>query len=167
LKIADSYLETIMKIRLVDYKEFTPAEVEENYDPKQLDIEFVDLQYAKPLHLEGTVEKGLDTVAFRGHIVSEIEHTCGRCLNKIKSSFDKPFELFYETKGKESVETIDDIRELLILEHPLAYVCSEKCKGLCPHCGINRNESQCRCESEISSNPFSQLKNILNRRKEE
>ena len=121
-----------MQIRLVDYKEGVPVEVHEEYNPQQLDIEFVDLKYTSPLSLDATIEKGLDTLSFRGHVSSHIERVCGRCLVSIKDSIDEPFDLFYEIKGKEYIETLDDIREVLILDHPLAFVCKETCQGLCP-----------------------------------
>ncbi len=62
-----------MLINLQDYKEGDIVHVENTYDAKALEIEFVDLHYRKPLQLEGTVEKGMDLVTFRGQIKSETE----------------------------------------------------------------------------------------------
>ena len=160
-----------MKLRLVEYKEGVITEVHNDLDPKQMDVEFVDLRYTAPLYLEGTVEKGLDTLTFRGHLTSDQEHLCGRCLKSIVTPLDKPFEFFYETKGKEIIETLDDLRETLILDHPLSFVCSEGCKGLCPSCGANLNETRCRCETQVPApppaSPFSELQKMWKTRKEE
>jgi uncharacterized protein len=37
------------------------------------------------------------------------------------------------------------VRDACILELPLAPLCSEDCRGLCPECGVNRNIEQCAC----------------------
>lgn len=159
-----------MLIKLQDYKEGDIVNVEHRYDPAALDIEFVDLQYTKPLELEGTVEKGPDTLTFRGHIQSETQMLCGRCLAKITSALDKDFEFYYEIKGKDTVDATDDIRELLVLEHSLSFVCSETCKGLCASCGANLNETTCRCKppkEDSSRKGLSKLKDLWEKRKQE
>ncbi len=148
-----------MLIKLQDYKGGDIVSVTHTYDPKALDAESVDIHYVEPLSMEGTVDKGADVLTFRGTLRSEVEMLCGRCLGNTPSTLDKDFEFYYEIKGKDHVDATDDIRELLILEHPLAYVCSDRCKGLCPKCGINLNEGSCDCPKE-SENPLSKLKDI-------
>ena len=156
-----------MKIRLEDYKLGVMTKVREDYDPNYLELEFVDLKYSKPLNLQGTVEKGMDILTFRGELTSEIDCTCGRCLKTMHQSIRQPFEFFYETAGKEVIETIDDIREVLILEHPLSFVCKENCRGLCPECGVDRNEKECDCNVPENSSLFTSLKDIWMKRKKE
>ena len=157
-----------MKIRLADYKEGVALPVHQDYDPKDLDLEFIDLKYCGPLQLEGTVEKGTDTLTFRGRLKSEIEHICGRCLKPIKNTMDQPFELYYEVKGEEFIETTDDLREVLILDHPISFVCQGNCKGLCPQCGGNLNEVNCRCTPKPAAarGAFVQLKQLWEQRQE-
>jgi uncharacterized protein len=36
-------------------------------------------------------------------------------------------------------------RDAVLLELPLAPLCAEDCRGLCPTCGANRNTDQCEC----------------------
>lgn len=136
-----------MQLLLTQYKQDELVPVKCDYDPKVLDLEFVDLKYLDQVHLKGTVEKGVDTLSFRGRLESDVEHLCGRCLKTVKAHVSKPFQLYYEIKDKVTVETTDDLREILIIDHPITYVCSENCKGLCPRCGINLNESSCSCKS--------------------
>lgn len=149
-----------MKIHLANFKEGIAVDVQENYNPKDLDLEFVDLKYTEPLNLRGTVEKSIDTLTFRGSLRSKVEHLCGRCLQKIPDLVDREFELFYEIKGKEEIETTDDLREILILDHPITFICRKNCKGLCPECGANLNEETCHCSSQMKNHPFEQLKKI-------
>ena len=57
------------------------------------------------------------------------------------------FELFYDeiSENDEELDITDDLRAEILLELPTNILCSEDCKGLCPHCGINLNESTCNC----------------------
>lgn len=138
-----------MIVQLQDLKVGVPVHVSEDIDPKAIELEFVDLKYANKVHLEGTLEKSLDALVFRGTIRSEIERTCARCLKVIKDPLDETFEFYYELKGQVEIDTTPDLREQLILEHPLNFICSANCKGLCPKCGLDLNEGSCQCASEI------------------
>lgn len=40
-------------------------------------------------------------------------------------------------------------RDAVLLELPLAPLCAPDCLGLCPQCGINRNEESCTCEQPL------------------
>jgi uncharacterized protein len=37
------------------------------------------------------------------------------------------------------------ISENLVVNIPIKIVCKEDCKGLCPQCGVNRNDETCDC----------------------
>lgn len=153
-----------MIIQLHDFKEGEIMEVHKTYNPRELDLDVVDLHYIKPLSMQGTVEKGPDVLTFRGHLSSQTQQICGRCLAKITSGIDKDFEFYYEIKGKETLDITDDLRETLILDHPLSFVCSETCRGLCPQCGVNLNESTCQCRNKDAGG-LTQLKDIWNKKK--
>jgi|GEM_PF-2127758 len=38
------------------------------------------------------------------------------------------------------------IQEQLLLDLPMAKLCKEDCLGICPQCGVDRNETMCQCE---------------------
>lgn len=156
-----------MKIRLADYTDGERVSVEDNYNAGELDLEFVDFHYQQPIQLSGNIEKGGDAVIFRGNLSSEIEHVCGRCLKTMNEKINIPFHLVYDTAGKEEIDTLPDIRETLLLEHPLSFLCSESCKGLCPHCGIDRNQEKCDCESKFHSQSLQELGKIWKIKKED
>src|SRR3989338_4950070 len=112
-----------MRIHLADFPFDTSIDVRNRYDPKELDLEFVDLIYKSPLDLEGTVERGKDSLSFQGRLVSDVEYTCGRCLKTVMKHVDQDFQLYYDVRGLDSVDTTDDLREILMLNHPIAFVC--------------------------------------------
>ena len=137
-----------MKIFIRRLQEGVPKTVHEEYDPKGLDLEFVDLTYLEDVVLNGAVEKFRDTLTFRGNLTSRVKHTCARCLKPIEEKVDHPFQLVYDIRGKEEVDTTEDIREMLILDHPIRFLCCDNCPGLCPSCGANLNDGPCACVSK-------------------
>jgi uncharacterized protein len=36
----------------------------------------------------------------------------------------------------------------MLLEQDVVALCSPHCRGLCPQCGINRNEEECSCRED-------------------
>ncbi len=134
-----------MKINLLSFLEGQVREVEHTLDPAQLDISFIDFKYVEPIQLTGTLEKTTDVLTFRGILTSILEQMCGRCLEIKRTKIEKSFDLFYDIKNLVEIETIDDLREILIIDHPLSYVCSDQCRGLCAQCGENLNHSACKC----------------------
>lgn len=134
-----------MKISVQQLKDGFSTLVHEEYNPKELDLEFVDLVYSEPLKMQGTVVKFMNTVTFRGRLASRVLHICGRCLKEVEGSVDQPFELAYDITGKEEVDTLDDLREILILDHPIQFLCRPDCRGLCPQCAADLNEGDCAC----------------------
>lgn len=156
-----------MKLVLRDYTEDTPIDVSQDYDPKALDIEFVDLKYTSELHLEGQVLKSAESLHFWGVLSAEVDRICGRCVLSVKDRVEDPFDLYYEIKGLEEVDTLDDLRESLIVDHPVQFVCKESCKGLCPQCGANLNEKACKCKTQDAiSEPLSRLGEFLKKKNE-
>ena len=134
-----------MKIFIQRLQEGVPKSVREEYNPKELGLEFVDLTYSEGVSLNGTVEKFNDALTFSGNLTSQVERTCARCLKVVGEAVDHPFQMVYDIQGKEELDTTEDIREMLILNHPIRFLCNENCAGLCPTCGINLNEGVCSC----------------------
>jgi uncharacterized protein len=156
-----------MEIRLAELREGVPQRIREIFDPKKLDLEFVDLVYDGGIECDGEAEKGAETVSFSGNLKGSLQQVCGRCLKTIRSEFSKPFRFYYEIKDRDVVEVLDDLREVLILDHPVTFLCKDSCKGLCPECGIDLNEAGCRCQKKEEPEHLTSLKEFWNKKKEE
>jgi uncharacterized protein len=53
------------------------------------------------------------------------------------------------------------IRELVLVGESLKNICSADCKGICQHCGANRNRENCGCNVvTIVDNRWENLKQI-------
>ena len=54
---------------------------------------------------------------------------------------------YLNEEGEFDVEGL--ISEQIYLEIPMKPLCSAECRGLCPHCGSNRNNENCRCPASV------------------
>ena len=98
-----------------------------------------------------------------GTLEAEGKAQCGRCLSSFACRWSVAVDLMVlrdvdsdEEEGETlliqqkdgEVDLDDALRECAVLAFPHAPVCSQDCQGLCPVCGIDRNEGQCNCEEE-------------------
>ncbi len=69
-------------------------------------------------------------------------------------------ELDVEYYSERAVPLKDLALEQVQLAIPMKPLCDEKCLGLCPACGANRNRESCKCESPVSDERWGALKGI-------
>ncbi|HEX9530962.1 MAG TPA: DUF177 domain-containing protein [Acidimicrobiales bacterium] len=95
-----------------------------------------------------------------GTVSAGWEAECRRCLGPARGQLTVAVrELYEETPRADAGDddtyplTGDQLdlaplaRDAVLLELPLAPLCTEACLGLCPTCGANRNEQRCSCEA--------------------
>ncbi len=56
-------------------------------------------------------------------------------------------------EGATALAVDELVREQVLLALPLRTLCRTDCRGLCPSCGGDRNESDCECEGEEDVDP--------------
>ena len=118
------------------------------------------------------------------------EHTCGRCLARYGAPIREPFRLVLEPAGQripaepEGAEALASdglcltdeletgwfrgpeikldrlVAEVLLLALPAQSLCRADCKGLCPVCGVDRNEQTCDCSEARPKSPFAALEKL-------
>jgi uncharacterized protein len=135
-----------MKFILSEFTEGIQVPVEGSYDPKIIEVEFPDMLYTTLVHLRGTAEKSAGTLRFQGILTASVKRFCGKCLKEKNDALSCEFDWIFDVFEKDSIEPLENVRELLILEHPLVHLCNPSCKGLCPQCGIDLNEGSCNCK---------------------
>ena len=157
---------------------------DETFAPGQIDFSGEDLEQGSVLRAAGTAEVLAHTggeVRVRGRISVEMTAVCDRCLGRARFPLSQDFDLFYRpmaTIAYEAEEVIDEgeseigfyegggmelediLREQILLALPMQRVCSEACKGICPVCGKNRNESACDCENEKIDDRWAAFRNL-------
>ena len=100
---------------------------------------------------------------------------CVRCLTVFQQSLNVTFTELYAFSQRYITDSgllmpetgIIDLapvlREYVFLEIPISPLCRLDCKGLCPICGNNLNESTCIHEDETGDPRLASLKTLLER----
>lgn len=116
--------------------------------------------------------------------------TCSRCLARYRAPIREQFRLVLEPAGDrvpadpEGAEALASdglalgdeletgwfrgpeirldrfVAELVVLSLPVQPLCREECRGICPHCGVDRNEQGCDCSEAQPRSPFSALESL-------
>ncbi len=130
-------------------------------DPCFLDV---GLELDEPVELSGRLmEAGSGRFYWHGTLRAVVRSACRRCLELVAVHVDQQIEvLFAEWEdsndpsaylippGSGELDPGEALREELILAVPGYVLCDQNCRGLCPVCGANFNESLCNCGSDES-----------------
>jgi uncharacterized protein len=135
-----------MKLILSEFTEGVLIPVEGSYDAKAIEVEFPDMLYTEPILLKGEAEKSPGMLRLQGALTTAVRRVCGKCLKEKSEKLSFEVDWIFDLSGKEVIEPLENVRELLIVEHPLVHLCKASCKGLCPQCGIDLNERSCNCK---------------------
>jgi uncharacterized protein len=122
-----------------------------------------------------------------GQVEGSLELECSRCLARYRHALREPFRLVLEPAGDripadpeqaaalardgvcvgEEFETgwfrgreihLEAIsHEVVSLALPVKPLCREDCAGLCPQCGVDRNQKSCDCGEQKPRSPFAAL----------
>lgn len=134
-----------------------------------------------------------DDLMLTGSAHADVELECSRCLSRYGHPLREAFRLLLEPAGERTpsdpegaaslsrvgVWLGDDLeagwyrgpeidlepfcRELLLLALPVQPLCREDCRGLCPHCGADRNTAPCECVEPVAVSPFAVLAELRDR----
>lgn len=130
------------------------------------------------------------TAVIEGRARASFVTLCSRCAEETTQELDLPVQLILKPAGttaaaakamppsRGELEAADEdlnfgfysnqeidcdkaTEDFLFLSLPYTVLCSESCKGLCPHCGSNLNNQACRCRSNAPRDDrFAALKNL-------
>ncbi len=166
-----------------------PVDFREEFSPGAIDL-LPDLRQLSPLRTEGRADlveehhgkhKVIQDIRLKGKLDTNLEVACARCLEPVQYKLTRDFDLLYRPLGSDAgrdelsvtdaeaeigyyqgdgLLLEDMLREQVLLALPLKMICREDCKGLCPHCGKNLNESACSCDTTVQDPRWSSLKEI-------
>ncbi len=107
------------------------------------------------INVNGTVELHSSDVYVDCEVNCTIVGRCARCLEKSKYLFSEEFSAKYVLNNAEEgdflykrgvVDLTEAVNECIITNAPSVIYCKQDCKGLCPKCGCNLNETDCDCK---------------------
>ncbi len=111
-----------------------------------------------------------------GRLTATLRVECRRCLGEMTWPTDIPFDFRFDTAVREweeeggvfsldpdavAVDLVRPLREEWVLAMPEYPVCREGCRGLCPVCGVDLNESECGCGPEAADPRWDVLKQMV------
>ena len=156
--------------------------IRKSYVPGTLDFHSGEFRQVDPLEVHATAELQDGQIRIFGNLHTRIELVCARCLDIVVEEISRDFDLCYRPMTSIAHEeefqlNLDDteiaffegdglfladvLAEQVILSLPMKVICRSDCRGLCPHCGANLNNEECRCEKHSADPrlaPLSRLK---------
>lgn len=125
--------------------------------------------------ISGAVDRFEDSFRVKLNIKADLLEQCDRCLTEYKSHFEESGEQIYQLgKGEyedDDIEVLPEntkeldlsklINEVFLINRPIQKTCKEDCRGLCPDCGVNLNDSTCNCKNERIDPRLEKLKSLI------
>ncbi len=116
---------------------------------------FGETPLCDPVHVEGEVYNRAGMLGLRERIDYVVSTRCARCAKPV--TVQKTVEVDRPLADERQDEENDDIlliendtidpseaaEEAVVFDIDIVYLCRPDCKGLCPVCGADRNETDC------------------------
>ncbi|HET9772204.1 MAG TPA: DUF177 domain-containing protein [Acidimicrobiia bacterium] len=124
----------------------------------------------QPLTIDLRLESLSAAIVASGRVRGRWRSVCSRCLAPLEADFDLRLrEVFEEDPIEdetyplqhEEIDLEQPLRDNVVPELPTIPVCADDCQGLCPTCGVNRNESDCDCGSEARDPRWDTLRALV------
>ena len=172
-----------MRIELANL-EGGKGEFSATYETGQLELEDERVRLATPLTVNGQIKRSGAEVIVSGNITGKLFINCDRCLKPLETPLNNQFELDYvsgsdyealpDTELTEeqmlmsvfdgvAIDVDEIVKEQVLLAVPARILCSDDCKGICPTCGLDRNTTDCNCETSTSDPRWDALKSLKQR----
>ncbi|MDQ3474058.1 MAG: DUF177 domain-containing protein [Acidobacteriota bacterium] len=156
-----------------------------NYQPGELELNEERVTVMTPPRVTGRIQQSDSKVTVKGEATAELQLECDRCLKSVPVPVFSSFEVEYVTpdmyQAAPVAELLDEdlslavfdgevididelVREQLLLELPVQILCRQECQGLCPECGCDRNDADCKCQKAEIDPRWAGLKEIVNRK---
>jgi uncharacterized protein len=128
-----------------------------------------------PVEVDVEAQQAGEDVVVRGRVAGIAAEGCRRCLAPVRARFVDDVTWLYRTglSGQEAeaeevfalprgrdLDLADAVRESVILAVPGYLLCDEGCRGLCPMCGANRNETMCGCGVSAGDDRWAALRRL-------
>ncbi|MCK5032389.1 MAG: DUF177 domain-containing protein [Calditrichia bacterium] len=127
------------------------------------------------LKLNAFVDKFEDSFRIKLNIIVDLIERCDKCLEEFNAEIDESGEQIYQVgEGDytdDDIEVLPDntreidlsklIIEVFLINRPIQKICREDCRGLCPDCGKNLNQTTCSCKSERIDPRLEKLKSLI------
>lgn len=133
--------------------------------------------FQEDVRYQGEITSHLDVLRLTGVIETMLHVPCARCLRPLQIPLSAQVDVLLAPDGEEedgvfpiSGDAVDPeevfVPELL-LSVGMVYLCKEDCKGLCPHCGADRNVTRCDCDAQQVDERLAVLASLLHNQQDD
>lgn len=148
----------------------------ENDDIKQefsYEFDAGDELIDSPVSVNGYVKNSTGIVSVSAESVFTVSTQCAKCAKDIRKKLTVPVKHFlidqlndednddYIVVENLSLNLDELVLEDIYLSFPTRFLCKADCKGLCPYCGNDLNESECGCKKPVDPR-LAALQQLLN-----
>ena len=137
----------------------------------------LDSHFPNQVIAEVTVEKSGTQIFLAAKVSTNGSFECDRCLTHFSFPLRSSYRMCYVTEGGADsqvdpselqivppgfsvIDLSEDVRQSVLLSVPLKLLCTENCKGLCPHCGTNLNSGICTCTQNAVDTRWEKLNQL-------
>jgi uncharacterized protein len=141
---------------------------------------------AEVIHEHRGPKEIVPDIRLKGRYAGRFQVPCARCIEPVEIPLTAEFDLIFRPVGVDggapersitASETeigyyqgdgllLEDVlREQVLLALPVRTLCKPDCKGLCPHCGANRNTQACTCDEGAADPRWEALNPLRSRLK--
>jgi uncharacterized protein len=133
-------------------------------------------RFAEPVALHLDVQQAGADVVVRGDVSGRAELSCRRCLAAVPYEVNEDLIFVYragvagvEAEAQEvyplpqksrELDLTQAVREHVLLSVPEFVSCDETCRGFCPRCGTNLNETTCECRTNDEDPRWAALRRL-------
>lgn len=137
-------------------------------DAASLDVEHDRL--VGDIHVELRLTALNDGIDVDGTVSADWATVCRRCLIDVSGTAVGHVDELYQIEPLDpDAYMIEDgqldlaslIRETALLELDTERVCRDDCAGLCPVCGVDRNVTDCSCDTSVSDGRWAALEGFV------
>jgi uncharacterized protein len=149
---------------------------------QELPVDEAELRLIEPVAIEGRIRRNhAGEVELNGSLRTRVAVPCARCLKPVELPIEVVFserfvpavawrdqvehelnqeDLNLAAFDGEGIELDDLVKEEVLLAIPAQVLCRPECKGLCPVCGVDQNETGCDCETKTIDSRWEKLKDL-------
>lgn len=131
------------------------------------DLGVDDERITGDLTVDAAAVATVDGITVAGTVSVPWAGECRRCLIAVAGvGIGEIDEMYQDEVGAEDdalpiegdqIDLAGPIREYVLLEVPEDPLCRDDCAGLCPVCGIDRNQAACECDTSVRDDRWAAL----------
>ncbi|HWR40860.1 MAG TPA: DUF177 domain-containing protein [Patescibacteria group bacterium] len=157
-----------MKINILPIKKMIGSAQSFSFTTSTITLELAETTAgrceAAPVQVNVEIVNNGQSLEIQGQVRAVVRYICSRCLEEFDREIVADFSERYQERPVQESTDLDIteanyyqgdeiditglVRESLLLSEPLQPVCNEDCRGLCPECGVNRNQETCSCQQQ-------------------